>query len=174
MTTIRHSSDSKYLILYLRLHHLYVCILRYYEAQVSIGEAIQGWVYWTWKVRIVFPSVLPHDPLVQSRLRMQMIGAIREGWKEAGFRKIQRTGCTLIFAPEADSFALIYDFMFFSLHDHGLHIVSYLYVDHNNASILQIEILVRCLYQRTTKYEKRLDRNKNGAGLASTAFDTQT
>ena len=23
---------------------------RYYEAQVAIGEAIQGWVYWTWKV----------------------------------------------------------------------------------------------------------------------------
>lgn len=24
---------------------------QYYEAQVAIGEAIQGWVYWTWKVR---------------------------------------------------------------------------------------------------------------------------
>ncbi|KAI0766749.1 glycoside hydrolase superfamily [Irpex lacteus] len=23
---------------------------KYYEAQVAIGEAIQGWVYWTWKV----------------------------------------------------------------------------------------------------------------------------
>ena len=23
---------------------------RYWESQVDIGEAIQGWVYWTWKV----------------------------------------------------------------------------------------------------------------------------
>ena len=24
---------------------------RYWEVQVNIGEAVQGWVYWTWKVR---------------------------------------------------------------------------------------------------------------------------
>lgn len=24
---------------------------RYWEAQVTAAEAVQGWVYWTWKVR---------------------------------------------------------------------------------------------------------------------------
>jgi glucan 1,3-beta-glucosidase len=24
---------------------------RYWEAQIEIGESIQGWIFWTWKVR---------------------------------------------------------------------------------------------------------------------------
>ena len=27
------------------------CPLRYWEVQVEIGEEVQGWIYWTWKVR---------------------------------------------------------------------------------------------------------------------------
>lgn len=23
---------------------------RYWEVQVDVGEAVQGWIYWTWKV----------------------------------------------------------------------------------------------------------------------------
>ncbi|KAF9267774.1 glycoside hydrolase family 5 protein [Marasmius fiardii PR-910] len=34
---------------------------RYFEAQVDIGEAVQGWVYWTWKARLTLISrLLPH------------------------------------------------------------------------------------------------------------------
>lgn len=25
---------------------------RYWEVQVNIGESVNGWVYWTWKVRL--------------------------------------------------------------------------------------------------------------------------
>src|SRR6266404_8390789 len=27
------------------------CLRRYWEVQVEVGEAVQGWIYWTWKVR---------------------------------------------------------------------------------------------------------------------------
>ena len=30
---------------------------RYYEAQITLGERINGWVYWTWKVRDLYASV---------------------------------------------------------------------------------------------------------------------
>lgn len=29
---------------------------QYWELQVEIGEAVQGWVYWTWKVRFTIPD----------------------------------------------------------------------------------------------------------------------
>lgn len=27
-------------------------VSRYFESQIAIGEAVQGWTFWTWKVRV--------------------------------------------------------------------------------------------------------------------------
>jgi hypothetical protein len=29
-------------------------LFRYFEVQIEIGENVQGWVFWTWKVRSIF------------------------------------------------------------------------------------------------------------------------
>ena len=77
-------------------------ILRYYEAQVAIGEAIQGWVYWTWKASIFYRGSGRSLMLLPARLRVRTIGAIRKDWKEAGYLKIRRTECIPIFARTTD------------------------------------------------------------------------
>jgi hypothetical protein len=33
--------------------------LRYWEAQSEIGERVQGWVFWTWKVNLAVPRSMP-------------------------------------------------------------------------------------------------------------------
>ena len=42
-----------------RIEKLTVCAHRYWEAQVDIGETIQGWVWWAWKVSSLH-SLRPH------------------------------------------------------------------------------------------------------------------
>ena len=50
---------------------------RYFEVQVEVGEAAQGWVFWTWKVRTSCAVVSSKPKHIHSRLRMLMNGAIR-------------------------------------------------------------------------------------------------
>lgn len=48
---------------------------KYWEAQVTAAEAVQGWVYWTWKVRQDRGILLDSKCSFGGRLRTQMTGA---------------------------------------------------------------------------------------------------
>ncbi|KAF7316857.1 Glycoside hydrolase family 5 protein [Mycena chlorophos] len=62
----------------------YTTFLRqYWEVQTLMGESVQGWIYWTWKVGIERISL--DMTLKSSRRRWQMNGATRKGSKEAGY-----------------------------------------------------------------------------------------
>lgn len=76
------------------------CIFRYFEVQIEIGERVQGWVFWTWKVRV--SASRDHTRGLQhilfARLKKQMSGVINVVWREDGFLAIQVIVCTRIYA----------------------------------------------------------------------------
>jgi glucan 1,3-beta-glucosidase len=52
---------------------------RYWEAQVTAAEAVQGWIYWTWKVRWSL-GILPRPSAhLDARLRTRTTGATVAG-----------------------------------------------------------------------------------------------
>ena len=87
---------------------------RYWEVQVDIGESIQGWVFWTWKVsfcpiyrtaRALFSKIRGHTtkislfissdvlllvtdhwPFAILRLKTQTNGATKRVWRAVGFQ----------------------------------------------------------------------------------------
>ena len=77
---------------------------RYFESQLAIGEAVQGWTFWTWKVRFerFTGFYVAGDRLTRAlyadRPRTLMNGVTRRAWRAAGSRRILRTGCILTFA----------------------------------------------------------------------------
>ena len=73
---------------------------KYFEVQTEVGEQVQGWVFWTWKVR-PYTHFLSGLSLNDSpRPRTQMIGAIARGWKGVGSPPTPRTGFILIFVRD--------------------------------------------------------------------------
>ena len=76
---------------------LYPC--RYWEVQVELGEAVQGWIYWTWKVRPFLLASVWWDAIFVTfhRRKVRTNGAIRRVLREAGFHKIPRNDCIRVF-----------------------------------------------------------------------------
>ena len=69
---------------------------KYFEVQIEVGEQVQGWVFWTWKVRRCQISPGAIESNGYSRPRTRMTGAIVKEWQEAGSPATQPTGFTLI------------------------------------------------------------------------------
>ena len=79
---------------------------KYFELQIEVGERVQGWVFWTWKVRDYCFTNSPWavGSNAYRRLRGRTIGAIVKEWQGAGFLAIQRTGFTPIFVHDSTPF----------------------------------------------------------------------
>ena len=65
---------------------------------MEIGENVQGWVFWTWKVCavVLFLSISFHN--YPHRQRMPMNGVTRRVWKGAGYHRTLRIDGTQGFA----------------------------------------------------------------------------
>ena len=48
--TILHTCESECSVIIFSPRETH-CPRRYWEVQVEVGEEVQGWIYWTWKVR---------------------------------------------------------------------------------------------------------------------------
>jgi glucan 1,3-beta-glucosidase len=51
----------------------------YFEVQVEVGESVQGWVFWAWKVRVKADSLWAIGNDHRHRLRAPTSGAIVKG-----------------------------------------------------------------------------------------------
>lgn len=69
---------------------------QYFEVQIEVGEQVQGWIFWTWKVRRrqIFLIVVERNE--RHRLRTRMNGATVKEWRGVGSLAIRPTGFILI------------------------------------------------------------------------------
>ena len=79
---------------------------KYFEVQIEVAERVQGWVFWTWKVR---DHCFTNPPWAVGsnayhRPRGRTIGAIVKEWQGAGSPAIRRTGFTPIFVHDSTPF----------------------------------------------------------------------
>ncbi|CAK5269394.1 unnamed protein product [Mycena citricolor] len=88
---------------------------QYWEVQTMMGEGVQGWVYWAWKVddSLSYSRCTSTEHLLQAEnaddwrsvLNLNVISStdggsvIRKDWKGAGFLKIRRIECILTSVP---------------------------------------------------------------------------
>ena len=70
----------------------------YFEVQIDVGEQVQGWIFWAWKVRRSLARVIlrPFELNKHHRPKAPMNGAIAKGWRGAGSPVTQQKGFTLI------------------------------------------------------------------------------
>jgi hypothetical protein len=76
---------------------------------VDVGESVQGWIFWTWKVCSTSDhcwSTLTGRVLISStrgiRLKTRTSGVIKRASGVAGYLKIRRRDCIPTSAPDSD------------------------------------------------------------------------
>jgi glucan 1,3-beta-glucosidase len=91
---------------------------QYWEVQVEIGEAVQGWIYWTWKVCISDFTLFSASLMPFIRPKAPTSGAIRKASKAVGYPRSPQIGNTPICADEYNSLPLLDIMLHLHHHEH--------------------------------------------------------